>query len=200
MKKIVLLLTFTFLFNLQALSFEDSRITAQNFNKQGDLALSHAMKAQKGERKFFLKEAKWFYEQSTKAYTDNLNGFLGLARSYMYLGRFNKAYNNFMVAYNFDNNNPLTNYYLGEYNFLNEKYMTALEFYKAAYRNGYTKHYNTNFQIALCYDKLGDAPKATEYYKKCLKIDSKAKEPRKKLAQIETKDEKYKDYYEFYQK
>lgn len=198
MKKIILGIAFIFLFNLPSFCFEDSKISAQNFNKQGALALSHAQKAKKGERKYFLKEAKWFYEQSTKVYADNVDGYVGLARSYMYLGRFQKAYNNLMLAYNFDNNNPMVNYYLGEYNFLNEKYMTALTFYKEAFKRGYSKHYNTTFQIALCYDKLGDAPKATIYYKKCLEIDSKAKEPRKKLAQIQSKDEKYKDYYEFY--
>lgn len=200
MKRLIYTFIFLFVFSLNALAYQDSKVTADNYNKQGALALSNGLKAQKGERRFFLKEAKWFYKKSIEVYPDNFEAFLGLARSYMYLGRFDKSYNNFMVAYNFDDKNVLVNYYLGEYNFLNEQYLSALSYYKLALKYGYFNHYDTNYKIALCYDKLADSRQAIKFYKKALEINPDAKEPKEKISEIENKDAKYKDYYEFYDK
>ena len=196
-KIITLIITVFFCTNVVS-AYVDSDVVAQNYNKQGALALSNALKASGGEKRYFLKEAKWFYEKSVNSYSNNFEGFLGLARSYMYLGRFQKAYDNLMVAYNFNDKNPEANYYLGEYNYLNEKYFMALFFYREAIKNGYKNHYDSNYKTAVCYDKLGDAKKAAEYYNYCLQINPDAKEPKKKIEDIENASSKYKDYYEFY--
>lgn len=199
MKKFILnLLIFTSMAILPAFAYQDSDVIAHNYNQQGLLALKHAKESKGLQKKIYLKEAKWFYQHSVDAYPDNFDGFLGLARTYMYMGRFDKAYNNMMIAFNFDKNNPEINYYMGEYSFLNEKYNTALSYYLCALNLGYQKHYNTNYQIAICYDKLGDGKQAIKFYKKCLQIDSDKKTPQNKIQEIENKDSKYKDYYNYY--
>ena len=159
------------------------------------MALSHALKTNGGEKRYFLKEAKWFYEKSVNVYSDNLEGFMGLAKAYMYLGRYKKSYDNLMVAYNFDNKNPMIIYYIAENNFLQEKYFTALSYYKEAEQCGYQSHYDTIYKIALCYDKLGDAKNAVKYYNKCIAINPNALQPKEKLEELENSTAKYKDYY-----
>ena len=106
MKKIIgKLLVIFFLISLPAFAYEDSDVIAHNYNQQGLLALKHAKESKGLQKKMYLKEAKWFYQHSVDIYPDNFDGFLGLARTYMYMGRFDKAYNNMMIAFNFDKNN-----------------------------------------------------------------------------------------------
>ena len=184
--------------NMPSLAYEDSNVIAQTYNRQGALALSHAQNATGSEKKYFLKEAKWFYQKSVKAYSNNFEGYIGLAKTFMYLGRYDKAYNNLMIAYNFDNNNPMVNYYIAENSFLNEKYFNALSYYKEAIKYGYQNHYDTNYKTALCYDKLGDVKQAMKYYNRCIEINPDASKPKEKLEEIENRNSKYKDYYQNY--
>lgn len=197
MKKAVILFSIFFIFAVlnPVIAYEDREVTAQNYNKQGALALSHALKANGGEKRYFLKEAKWFYEKSVNTYPNNLDGFMGLAKTYMYLGRFKKAYDNLMVAYNFDDKNPMIIYYIAENSFLQEKYFTALTYYKEATKFGYSNHYDTNYKIALCYDKLGDAKNAIKYFNRCIEINPNAKIPKDKIEEIENSSANHKNYY-----
>ena len=179
-------------------AYEDRQVTAQNYNKQGALALSHAKTATGGEKRYFLKEAKWFYERSVKTYPDHLDGFMGLAKTYMAMGRFNKAFDNLMVAYNFDNKSPLVNYYLAENSFLGERYHTAMIYYTEALKYGYQNHYDTNYKLGLCYDKLGDSKNAKKYYNRAIEINPNATIPKQKIEEIDNRNANYKNYYPNY--
>lgn len=68
-------------------------------------------------------------------------------------------------AYNIDEQDPATNYYLAKYSEHNKDYLRALNFYTRAYEYGYSNNYDVNYSIASIYEKVGDYEKAKRFYK-----------------------------------
>lgn len=112
----------------------------------------------------YLKEACERYLKLYQKSPTNIDILVGLSNAYMLLNNNKKAYDYLMQAYNINPDNPKVAAALGDYNYKNEEYIIALEYYKLALLSGYLKNAETNLKTAKCYEKLGDKDNAILYY------------------------------------
>lgn len=112
----------------------------------------------------YLKEACEKYLKLYKKTPTNIDVLVGLANAYLLSNKNKKAYDYLMQAYNINPDNPKVAAALGDYNYMNEEYIIALEYYKLALLSGYLKDIETNLKTAKCYEKLGDKENAILYY------------------------------------
>lgn len=99
----------------------------------------------------------------------------------------------FFKAIGIQKNNPEAYFYLGEFYYKRSLYRRALNYYKEAYKNGYTRHYATAYQIGDIYEKLGDTEAALKYLQLASELSPNSKLDNKltRLKQANTLNQNY---------
>ena len=132
----------------------------------------------------YLNAAKYYYYQASRLDLSNPNSLIGHARVALHQNRLRDAKNVLMIALNFNEKNPRVNFYLGETFFADGEYTQAIDYYQAAFHNGYKNDFKTNSQLGLCYEKLGDIQKSIEHYNIALKTQNNKKEIKEKIQNL----------------
>ena len=66
--------------------------------------------------------------------------------------------------------------------------------YKRAYKNGYSRNYETLYKIGAIYEKFGDTEAALRYFKKAAEISPNS-ELDNKIIRVENADKSNREYY-----
>ena len=77
----------------------------------------------------------------------------------------------FAQSMNLDENNPETNYLVGDYFYKRRDFKRGLRYFTKAYENGYND-YEINYKLGTIYEKLGDLCNAKKFYESAYKIDN----------------------------
>lgn len=158
---------------------------AVEFCKNGDKIIDYYEKMEdKSNPNRYLNAAKYYYYQASRLDLSNPNSLIGHARVALHQKRYRDAKNVLMIALNFNEKNPRVNFYLGETFFADGEYTQAIDYYQAAFQNGYKNDFKTNSQLGLCYEKLGDIQKSIEHYNIALKTQNNEKEIKEKIQNL----------------
>ncbi len=125
-----------------------------------------------------------YYKKACELSFGNIDATLGLGMSYLYAGRMKDAKKTFLIAINQAPTSPNVNFCLGEYYFKQKEYIRALKYYIRAEENGYNEDFETNYQIGIIYEKLGDVQNAKKYYLKCTHLNGKNSELYSRLERL----------------
>jgi len=149
------------------------------------------------KKMFYLKEALRYYFLLSKIQPNSVEAHVGLGRIYdeLQLDRYSKEH--FFLAYNLDNQNAKMNFYFGNFYYKRSDFITALEYYKPAYKNGYSNSYFLNNRLGNLYEKLADIETAKFYYKKALKINSHDSNLKDKIHSLDDLNYTQSQYYLF---
>lgn len=77
----------------------------------------------------------------------------------------------FAQSMNLDENNPETNYLVGDYFFKRRDFKRGLRYFTKAYENGYNT-YDINYKLGTIYEKLGDLCNAKKFYERAYEKDN----------------------------
>ena len=77
----------------------------------------------------------------------------------------------FAQSMNLDENNPETNYLVGDYFYKRRDFKRGLRYFTKAYENGYND-YDINYKLGTIYEKLGDLCNAKRFYEYAYRIDN----------------------------
>lgn len=168
------------------------------FLKNADKNFIMSEKAQtSAEKVFYLQEAMRYYFLLSKINPASLEAQIGLARIYdeLNLDKYAKQY--FFNAFNFNNKNPKTNLYFGDFHYKRGDLLAAVYFYKRAYQFGYSKDYKLNYKIGTIYEKLADIETAKIYYINAIKLEPKNTELANKIRLLDELNYGNSQYYLF---
>lgn len=125
------------------------------------------------ERYIYLQDAMRYYFLLEKINPTSIEAQIGLARVYDELNLDKYAKKHYFNALSFNNQNARVNYYFANFYYKRNDYINALNYYKIAYKYGYSKNYEVNYRLGIIYEKLADIQKSQEYYKYALRIRPK---------------------------
>ena len=118
-----------------------------------------------------------------------------LARTYDITNRNRKAKEYFSKGLNIDKNNPLVNYYFGDFYYKRAEYKKALKYFTKSYANGYDKYYDLNLKIATIYEKFADLERAKYYYNRAFALNPSAYVLKDKVLELESLGYDKSEYY-----
>lgn len=123
------------------------------------------------EKYIYLQDAMRYYFLLEKINPTSIEAQIGLARVYdeMNLDRYAKKH--YFNALSFNIQNAKANFYFANFYYKRSDYINALNYYKIAYKCGYSKNYEVNYRLGVIYEKLADIDKSQEYYKYALRIN-----------------------------
>ena len=101
------------------------------------------------------------------------------------LGQEQDAEQYFKRAISIDLTNPYANFNFADFYFSRREYFEALDYYLAAYRNGYKSYYELNIKLAQVYERLGDIDKAKQFYIKSQKLNPNEQWISKKIKTLD---------------
>lgn len=133
----------------------------------------------------YLNAAKYYYYQASRLDLSNSDSLIGIARIALLQDKLTDAKNVLMIALNFDENNPKTNFYLGETFYRDGEFTHAIDYFNKAYQNGYNQDFSTNYRLGVCYEKLDDAQKAKEHFLNAQAIRPSSEEVKDHLQGLE---------------
>ena len=177
--------------------FDYSKLNISELNKAGDDYLEQALteENQKKREKLF-RYAMGKYYLTSKADDKNVHSYVQMGRIYDNLDKDKYAKEYFYRATNLDYGNPFANFYFGEYYFKRRDFNRALKYYLLSYQNGYENDFETNFRLAVIYEKLGDLVNAKNFYNVSYEMNAeKAAEYQQKLQQIDSLNYDKSEYY-----
>lgn len=148
-------------------------------------------------KNFYLKEAMRYYFLLSKIQPNSIDAQVGLGRVYDEFKLDKFAQEHFFIAFNFDNDNPKTNFYFANYYYKRSDYINALNYYKQAYKYGYSRSYFLNKRLGNLYEKLADIETAEKYYKIALKLNQKDSELIDKIHSLDDLNYTQSQYYLF---
>lgn len=144
------------------------------FLKQANLDMLLYDKYQNAtERYIYLQDAMRYYFLLEKINPTSIEAQIGLARVYDELNLDKYAKKHFYNALSFNSQNTKANLYFANFYYKRNDYINALNYYKTAYKCGYSKDYEVNYRLGIIYEKLADIEKSQEYYKYALRIKPK---------------------------
>jgi len=152
------------------------------------------------DKNFYLGVAMRNYYIASKIDGSLVDAHLGLARVYdaMNLDRLSKEY--FFNALNLNTYNAKTNYYFGNFYYRRTDYLKALDYYRIAFKNGYSNNYELNYKLAVIYEKVADIDTAKEFYNRALKMKPKNQELIDKINSLDSLNYGASQYYLFQKK
>lgn len=148
-------------------------------------------------KQFYLQEAMRYYYMVSIINPGLVDAQLGLARLYDEMNIDNFAQKYFFVSLDLDNHNPKSNFYFAQYYYKRNDFIKALSYYKKAYDYGYSKNYETNYQMGVIYEKLADIKSAIKFYKSALKLKPKNSELADKIRLLDELNYSESQYYLF---
>lgn len=138
----------------------------------------------KTPKEFHLQEAMRYYFLLSQARPDSVEAQIGLGRIYDEMNLDRLAKKHFFNAYNFNSQDPKLNMYFANFYYKRNEFITALGFYNAAHKYGYSKNYFINWQLGTLYEKLGDIEGAKHFFKQALKINPQNQNIRDKISSL----------------
>ena len=110
------------------------------------------------------------------------------------IGKDRQAKGCFFKAIGINKANPEAYFYLGEFYYKRNLYRRALNYYREAYKNGYTKHYETAYKIGDIYEKLGDTEAALKYLQLASELSPNSRLDNK-ITRLKNANDLNKEYY-----
>ncbi len=178
MKKIIIF-TFCFIY-LSLTAFADNISQAEKLLKKAKMA---SVQEEKYE---YINKARVLYEEEYENSPADINISLGLSHCFQLLEDRKNAKLYVFKAYNTDPSSPKLQKEMGDFFYSFQEYSTAIEYYKLALASGYLKNYDTNLQIAKCFEKLGDLENAELYFKVSYHLNTKSREAMNKINEYES--------------
>lgn len=96
----------------------------------------------------------------------------------------------FSRSMNVDENNPQTNFLVGDFFYKRQDFNRALKYYSKALENGFND-YEINYKMAVVYEKLGDLCNAKRFYQEAYNADNSQIELLEKIENIPEENEEY---------
>ena len=100
----------------------------------------------------------------------------------------------FSQALGIDKNSAETCFYYGEFYYRRNLFKKALKMYQRAYKNGYSRHYDTLYKIGDIYEKFGDTEASLKYLKQASELNPNS-ELDKKIMNVENANKINQEYY-----
>lgn len=192
MKKIIIIFIICFIsfFNLEgAKTFaydEELSSEVSEYCTKGEKVLTYYESLDdKTDGLKYLNAAKYFFYQAIRLDKSSANALIGMAKISLYQNKTRDAKNALMMALNFNPENPRVAHFLGDTFFQEGDYTEAIDYYDWAYRHGYKYNYNTNFQLAVCYEKIYEQKKAIKHYNEALKIKPESQAVKDRLKKMD---------------
>lgn len=177
--------------------YNDSRKTLNTANKNM-LMWENSLKGV--ENKAYLEQAMRFYYITSQIDNSIIDASMGLGRVYDAMNQDILAKEYFYKALNISPADGKTNLFFGNFYYKREDYLTALKYYKIAYKNGFSKNIELNIRIAKIYEKLADIETAKAFYAQALKLNPKDKDLTEKIRLLDELNYSDSQYYLFNKK
>lgn len=179
MKKFILILIFIL---FSRIAYGASLSDCSYYIGRGD---SNYKNWQKYKRDNYLDLALNSYYKAYLNDNSNVNALIGLSKVYLAKKEYKKAKDAFQLAKNLAFESPKVNFQIAEYNFATQEYVEALDYYLYAVDYGYKNDFQTNLQIAITLEKLGDIENAKKFYQYAHSLNPKSDIPTKRLEDID---------------
>ena len=134
----------------------------------------------------YINKARVYFQDEYDENPTSIPALLGLSKVNQLTGDRAEAKLYVLKAYNLNPADPKLQKAMGDFFYSFQEYSTAIEYYKLALASGLLKDYDTNFQTAKCFEKLGDIENAELYYKISMHVNSKSKAAMKKINEYES--------------
>ena len=152
--------------------FDYSKYDVKELKNEADLYIKDALRqADKNSQKELLHAALRDYYIVLKISPKDIHALNKTAYIYDIEDKNTLAKSFFAQSMNLDENNPETNYLVGDYFYKRRDFKRGLRYFTNAYENGYND-YNINYKLGTIYEKLGDLCNAKKFYEAAYKKDN----------------------------
>lgn len=152
--------------------FDYSKYNTAELKTEADKYINNAIKAaDKNTKKKLLHAALKDYYIILKINPKDIHSLNRTAYIYDLEDRNLLAKSYFAQSMNLDENNPETNYLVGDYFYKRRDFKRGLRYFTKAYENGYNT-YDINYKLGTIYEKLGDLCNAKKFYKYAYEKDN----------------------------
>lgn len=179
MKKFILILIFIL---VSGIAYGANLSDCAYYIGKGDTNYSNW---QKYKRDNYLDLALNSYYKAYLSDNANVDALVGLSKVYLAKKEYKKSKDAFQLAKNLAFENPKVNFQIAEYNFATQEYVNALDYYLYAVDYGFKNDFQTNLQIAITLEKLGDIENAKKFYQYAQSLNPNSDIPTKRLEDIE---------------
>ena len=186
-----LVLTFNYFYNQSAAQSSDDKNILLDYSKFDDadskskadnyfyLALNSKNEVEKSD---YLRQALALYYIVVNIDKADVDSYVKLARIYdiQKNDSYAKAY--FYRALGIDFKDVNANFYFGDFYFNRKQYQKALLYYQNSLKYGNNDNFNLYKNLGYIYERFGDLPKASFYYKKSLELNPSDKDLSSKIS------------------
>ena len=163
-----------------------SPVMANSYSKADNL-LKKAQNASIREEGYeYVNEARNIYKKIYDENQADIKALVGLSKTYQMTGNRQEAKLYILKAYNIKPYDANLQKEMGNFYYSFQEYSTAVEYYNLALATGLLEDFDTNLQVAKCYEKLGDLESAELYYKVSGHINPKSKKAANKINNYES--------------
>ena len=133
-----------------------ANVNETEYIKRGDSFLYQAQRGHYPEfTPMYLKKAQYFYYVASKNTPPSVDALIGLGRVYILQNKKEDAKNVLFQAYSMDTYNANANFYLAEFFYSDDDFVTALKYYEKAKELQYNDSAKNIEMIKKCQAKLG---------------------------------------------
>ena len=137
-------------------SFAFANVNESAYVEKGSAFLQKALSNQNPELNLiYLNKAKYFYYVASQNNPPSAEALIGLGRIYILQNKQNEAKDVLFRAYSVDTYNANASFYLAEYFYQNDDFISALKYYENAQKLGFENSIQNNEMISKCKNKLG---------------------------------------------
>lgn len=152
--------------------FDYSKYDVKKLSQEADKFIQDAiLEEDKNTRKKLLHAALRDYYIVLKVSPKDIHSLNRTAYIYDIQNRELLAKSFFAQSMNLDENNPETNYLVGDYFYKRRDFKRGLRYFTKAYENGYNT-YEINYKLGTIYEKLGDLCNAKKFYEYAYEKDN----------------------------
>ncbi|MBQ7450907.1 hypothetical protein IJS77_05760, partial [bacterium] len=127
------------------------------FIEKGNAFLNKALSNQNPElNAIYLNKAQYFFYVASQNNPPSSEAFIGLGRVYILKDKQDEAKDAMFRAYSIDTYSANANFYLAQYYFNYNDFISALKYYENAKNLGYKNTSENDKMIEICKSKLGD--------------------------------------------
>lgn len=149
------------------------------------------------DKNFYLDEAMKYYFLVSKINKESIGAQIGLGRVYDKKNMDKFAQKHFYNAINIDENNPEANLYFADFFYKRKNLITAEQYYKNAYKYGYSYNPQLNYKMGTIYEKLADIESAKKFYSIAFKLSHSREEIIDKIRLLDELNYSQSQYYLF---
>ncbi len=161
-------------------------VFADNFSQAENLLRKAQTASNTDEAYEYVHKARILYEEEYDENPSNIEALLGLSKVNQFINDRAEAKLYVLKAYNINPSEPKLQKAMADFYYCFQEYSTAVEYYKLALASGLLRDFETNLQIAKCYEKLGDIDNAELYYNISHSLNSKSREVMNRLNEYDS--------------